>query len=90
MENPPYWVGVEAKSELESESIFSGRSRSWSRSLLKIVDSAALEDTTLQHSAAELVSEMLRMVFSSSYFYYLADDLLECQGPFKRLLRFEL
>ena len=31
------------ESELESESIFSGWSRSWSRSRLKFVDSAALD-----------------------------------------------
>ena len=35
-------AGVEAVSALESESIFSGRSRSHSRSLLKLVDSATL------------------------------------------------
>ena len=35
-------VGVEAESELESDSIFPVRSRSWSRSHLKFVDSAAL------------------------------------------------
>ena len=35
-----FWVGVEA--ELKSESIFSGWSRSWSRSRLKFVDSGAL------------------------------------------------
>ena len=40
--NNSCWAGVEAESELESESIFSGRSRSWSRSRLKFVDSAAL------------------------------------------------
>ena len=42
---PPCWVGVEAESELESESIFSVRSRSWSRSRLKVIDSAALIHT---------------------------------------------
>ena len=40
------------ESELESESIFSGRSRSQSRSRLKFVDSAALyESHTLTDSA---------------------------------------
>ena len=36
----PCWVGVQMESE--SESIFSVRSRSWSRSRLKFVDFAAL------------------------------------------------
>ena len=36
------YAGVEAESELESESIFSGRSRS----RLKFVDSAALQSST--------------------------------------------
>ena len=42
--NASCFAGVEAELELESESIFSVRSRSWSRSLLKFVDSAALTE----------------------------------------------
>ena len=43
-------AGVEAESELESESIFSGRSRSGNWSRLKFVDSAALQKSSIDLS----------------------------------------
>ena len=42
-------AGVEAESELESESVFSGWSRSWSRSHLKFVDTTALVKALFSH-----------------------------------------
>ena len=53
------WAGVEVESELETESIFSGGSRS--RSRLKFVDSAALVVTQVSQFTYDLTIGQVEM-----------------------------